>query len=1119
MHGNKGCLENERIALLEIKPFMEKATVESWVDDRVSDCCDWYRVECNTTTGRVMNLSLSGLLCESTTILNVSLFQPFEQLQILNLSFDSFQGWVDNRAHHLKQLKILDLGFNRFNGSILSYLTAITSLTTLIIDWNFIHDFNPTQGNLRNLEFLDLSFNRIRGSLQQANLRNLKFLDLTDNGMNGSLQELGICKLKNLIELDLSDNNFEGHIPPCVNSLTILRVLDLSSNQLTGNIPSLNLMQSIEYLSLQYNNFEGLFSFGSLANLSKLEIFKLSTEDSTLQVLETEIFLRPPKSQLKFLYLSECNLHGIPSFLMYQHSLEFIDLSHNKLVGMFPTWLLHNNTRLQSMYLINNSLSGILQLPNSTHDLLQLRISNNNLSGQLPMNIGVIHLRLVDLNLSKNSFEGYIPWSMGEMKSLNKLDLSSNNFSGEFPKSFVSGCSSLELLKLSNNNFHGEIFPEFMNMTQLQWIFLDNNQFGGKIQDGLRKARFLSILDLSSNSFSGQIPDWIGNFSLLETLVLSNNSLEGGVPIHLSNLGRLSILDISENRLSGSMASSFNLSSSVVKLCLQNNALNGSIPNAFLRTTDQLLILDLSDNKFSGSIPIQIDEDPKLGVLLLGGNHLEGHIPHELCQFMFLSILDLSRNRLNGTIPSCFTNILTWVEQRNATYGIPPELGWQMMGKDISVSSYNFTLAFKQVYSLVESNQETEIGFVSKNRYESYKGSILNYMLGIDLSSNELTGDIPTDIGNLQQIIAMNLSRNFLSGSIPESFSNLTNIESLDLSHNKLSGRIPPQLTQLNRLGTFNVSFNNLSGPVPDTGQFGTFVESSYGSNPGLCGPQIKRSCSSEPATPSDAREDQEDESAIDMVSFYWSLFPSYVTTIMWFVLILWLNSDWHHGHVIEACENSLEKLQLEYLDLYLVHFPIASTHIGRVGTTGNTYDGDGVLDIDTTISMETTWHDMESLVFWFPWVGLVRSIGISNYDVFLTRDCLGYSKEKPAVNQIETHPYFQRDSLVRFCQKHGICVTAHTPLGGAIANAKRFGSISCLDDPVLKDLAEKYKKSVVQIVLRWGIQRNTIVIPKTSSVKRLKENFNVFDFKIIWRSSKVLTGNIGQIIQPRLGD
>ncbi|XP_065626391.1 LOW QUALITY PROTEIN: NADP-dependent D-sorbitol-6-phosphate dehydrogenase [Quercus suber] len=120
-----------------------------------------------------------------------------------------------------------------------------------------------------------------------------------------------------------------------------------------------------------------------------------------------------------------------------------------------------------------------------------------------------------------------------------------------------------------------------------------------------------------------------------------------------------------------------------------------------------------------------------------------------------------------------------------------------------------------------------------------------------------------------------------------------------------------------------------------------------------------------------------------------------------------------------------------------------------------------------------------------------------SNYDIFLTRDCLAYSKVKPAVNQIETHPYFQRDSLVKFCLKHGVSITAHTPLGGAAANTEWFGSVSCLDDPVLKGLAAKYKRTVAQIVLRWGIQRNTVVIPKTSNLKRLEENFQVFDFEL----------------------
>eukprot|EP00245_Coleochaete_scutata_P008921 TRINITY_DN2823_c0_g1_i1.p1 TRINITY_DN2823_c0_g1~~TRINITY_DN2823_c0_g1_i1.p1 ORF type:complete len:339 (+),score=69.72 TRINITY_DN2823_c0_g1_i1:73-1017(+) len=208
-----------------------------------------------------------------------------------------------------------------------------------------------------------------------------------------------------------------------------------------------------------------------------------------------------------------------------------------------------------------------------------------------------------------------------------------------------------------------------------------------------------------------------------------------------------------------------------------------------------------------------------------------------------------------------------------------------------------------------------------------------------------------------------------------------------------------------------------------------------------------------------------------------------FITTKLW-------NSD--HGHVREACVDSLKNLKLDYLDLYLVHFPIATKHTG-VGTTSSAMGDDGVLDIDVTVSLESTWHHLEDLVK----DGLVRSIGISNYDVFLTRDALAYAKIKPAVNQIEIHPYFQRDSLVKFCQKFGVSITAHTPLGGGVANTEWFKSTSPLDDALIQELGKKYGKTAAQVCLRWAIQRNTVIIPKSNRVARLQENFDVFDFEL----------------------
>ncbi|KAL5836678.1 hypothetical protein ACOSQ3_013847 [Xanthoceras sorbifolium] len=341
MHGCKGCLEKERIALLKIKALIINAstvvvddynptleswiddhnrTLESWVDNRASDCCGWYQVECNTTTGRVINLSLSRLLYRSTPILNISLFQSFEELQSLNLSSNYFEGCGDCRES-LKQLKILDLGSNNFNSSILPYLTTLTSLKTLKLGGNNLGDFNTKQGaglaNLRNLEDLDLSYNRINGTLQELeSLKQLKILDLGYNYFNSSIlsylttltslrtlilrlnnlkdfntkQGAELANLRKLEVLDLSYTRISGSTLQELESLKQLKILDLGGNNFNSSILSyLTRLTSLRTLKLGGNNLGDLNTKqgAGLANLKNLEVLDLSSNEinGTLQEL------------------------------------------------------------------------------------------------------------------------------------------------------------------------------------------------------------------------------------------------------------------------------------------------------------------------------------------------------------------------------------------------------------------------------------------------------------------------------------------------------------------------------------------------------------------------------------------------------------------------------------------------------------------------------------------------------------------------------------------------------------------------------------------------------------------------------------------------------------------
>ncbi|XP_050289287.1 receptor-like protein 13 isoform X13 [Quercus robur] len=450
LHGHRGCFEEERMGLLEIKEEFARSTpnatirdylspsrrvyiLPSWVDDYKSECCEWERVTCDSTTGHVTHLSLHNIwefdteglyyyfidtseLKDMVWFLNVSLFESLKELRSLNLSFNGIGGWIEHKVSEsllrLNKLESLDLDSNIFNQSIIQSLRLLTSLKSLNLSYNALEGSLPTKelSVFEDLEILDLSNNRLNGS----------------ETVQGSIS---LLRLKKLERLDLGSNGFKRSI-----------------------IQSLRLLKSLKTLSLRYNNLEGSFP------IEELSVFE---------------------------------------------DLEKLDLSNNELNGSLTIQDFKNLSKLSKLKHLdlrgNHFDEGILRSLGALSALTSLKLDNNEMEGPL-YDQGNASLRSLEvLNLADNYFNGSLPKYLANLRSLEVLNLGGNNFNGSLPKCSIpksfSDLTNVESLDLSHNRLSGEIPPQLIELTFLEVFSVAYNNLSGRTPD--MKAQF-GTFDASS---------------------------------------------------------------------------------------------------------------------------------------------------------------------------------------------------------------------------------------------------------------------------------------------------------------------------------------------------------------------------------------------------------------------------------------------------------------------------------------------------------------------------------------------------------------------------------------------------------------------------------------------